>query len=698
MSRNLLTFAPACRFTGLHRLQKKVLARMNKMQRNCGLLVLMTSPIAALADGQSLRNDTIVEKTHHLQEVTVTETRRHHEVTSTAPLHILDRKEMLSLGVTDIADALHRIPGVTLRDYGGAGGMKVVSVRGFGAKHTGVSYDGIALSDCQSGEIDLSRYSLDNVEQLSLVIGDNDDIFIPAKNASTPALLNIQTIGLPTGDTRPHLTAQLKAGSFGYVSPFLRYEQNLSDKFAFSAAGEYTYAENDYPFELRNISIVTHERRTNSRMNAGHGELNFVWNADAFNRLGGKIYYYDNDRQLPGQVRYYTDLNKEMLHDRNFFGQLQYQTHNRTGWSLKWNGKFNWNASIYKDPLYSGGVNDASYWQREAYTSAAVLYAPSEQWAFDYSADYSFNNLNSVAFRTINTRPYRHTLLQSATAKYRNGRLTALARLLHSTYLNDAKDGEGARNMRRLSPSLSLSYRLVPERDLYVRVSYKNIFRAPTFNESYYYHYGSTDLLPETTDQYNIGVTWRNGGSESRLSALLTVDGYYNHVRDMIVAVPQNMFVWTCVNVGKVNAVGADLTATATWRPADKHSLQLSGTYSYQQAENRTNPESPYYGNQIAYVPLHTGSVALGWENPWVSLSLHGSGISNRWTNNQHYEGTLVDGFWDTGLTAYRTFHWGRQQVEARFDLKNLFNAQYEIVRLYPMPGRSWQATISYQF
>ena len=99
---------------------------------------------------------------------------------STAPLRILDREQMLSLGVTDVADALHRMAGITLRDYGGAGGLKTVSVRGFSAKHTGVSYDGIMLSDCQSGEIDLSRYSLDNVEYLSLVVGDNDDIFIPA--------------------------------------------------------------------------------------------------------------------------------------------------------------------------------------------------------------------------------------------------------------------------------------------------------------------------------------------------------------------------------------------------------------------------------------------------------------------------------------------------------------------------------------
>lgn len=115
-----------------------------------------------------------------------------------------------------------------------------------------VSYDGVMLSECQSGETDLSRYSLDNVDYISLVIGDNDDIFIPARQATTPAVLNIQTLRLPTEDTNPHLTTQVKFGSFGYVSPFLRYEQNFSNKFAFSAVGEYTYAENDYPYELQN--------------------------------------------------------------------------------------------------------------------------------------------------------------------------------------------------------------------------------------------------------------------------------------------------------------------------------------------------------------------------------------------------------------------------------------------------------------
>ena len=659
------------------------------------ITLTMTGLLATTVSGQEVRNDTITDRVHQLREVTITESRRQHEVKSTAPLYIIDREQMLTLGVTDVADALHRIPGVTLRDYGGAGGLKTVSVRGFGAKHTGVSYDGILLSDCQSGEIDLSRYSLDNVEQLSLVIGDNDDIFIPARNASTSAVLNIQTIGMPDADSKPHLTAQMKVGSFGYVNPFLRYEQNLNENLAFSVAGEYTYAENDYPFELRNVTVVTHEQRTNSRMNQGHAEMNLVWKIDNLNTLSGKIYYYDNNRQLPGQVHYYTDVNKETLRDRNFFAQVQYLKRSLSGLSLKWNTKFNWNASIYHDPLTPNNYNDASYWQREAYTSVAVLYVPSESWAFDYSGDLAFNNLNGSAERTVSNNPFRLSLLQSLTAKYHSGRLTALARLLHSVYLNESKGGPSARNMRKLSPSVSLSYKLLEDEELLLRASYKNIFRSPTFNESYYFHYGSTDLLPETTDLLNLGVTWLRESDQWGVN--MTLDGYYNHVNDMIVAVPYNMFIWTCVNVGKVNVLGADVTVQASRQLAEGHSLQFSGSYSYQQAENRTNSESPYYGNQIAYIPKHSGSAAVGWDNPWANLSVHLTGVSSRWANNQHYEGTEIEGYWDMGLTVYRHFRWKDQCLEARMDVKNVLNKQYEIVRFYPMPGRSWQVSVKYQ-
>ena len=653
------------------------------------------------------QTDTIVGRVHELEGVTVTESQRRHTLTSTAPLHLLDRRDMLSMGITDMADALHRLPGITLRDYGGAGGMKTVSVRGFGAKHTGVSYDGVMLSECQSGEIDLSRYSLDNVEGLSLTIGDNDDIFIPARQSSTPAVLNIETLRMRTDDTRPHLTAQVKQGSFGLISPFVRYEQNLSNRFAFSLVGEYTYADNDYPYSIQNGNETVSDRRSNSRMNSWHGELNFLYQTNRVSRLSGKLYYYDNDRQLPGQVHYYTNLSGEALRDRNAFGQLLYQTRWDDKLSLKWLAKYNWAESVYRDRMMQGGVNDASYWQREVYSSAVLLYTPDERWAMDYSIDYAFNNLNGSSWRTLVGKPYRHTMLQSATAKYQSRRLKVIVRLLLSLYLNGQSEmpattrqdvqQNSADNMQRLSPSLSVSYKLLADQDLYVRASYKNIFRSPTFNESYYYHYGSTNLKPESTDQLNVGVTYTAPLSRRNMLTV-TLDGYYNHVKDMIVAVPQNMFVWTCVNLDKVRSYGLDATMRASRQVAEGHQVAVAGSYSYQRVEDRNNPDASTYGYQVAYMPRHQGSLSVSYENPWVNVSLHGTSVSSRWPNNNHYEGTLIAGYTDCGATLWRQFRWHRHQLEARFDLKNVFDKQYEIVANYPMPGRNYQISINYKF
>ena len=629
-----------------------------------------------------------------LREVTVTETRHDHALKSAAPMHVIDRHDMLVLGVVDMADALHRLPGITLRDYGGAGGMKTVSVRGFGAKHTGVSYDGVMLSECQSGEIDLSRYSLDNVDHLSLTVGDNSDIFIPARNATSPATLTIQTLRQPSADHHPHLTAQLKAGSFGYLSPFLRYEQSLSDKFSLSAAGEYVYAENDYPYTIRNGNTTQHDRRTNSRMNSGHAEMNFLWKTNSNSQLGGKVYYYDNDRQLPGQVRYYTNLCRETLRDRNIFGQATFLKQWQTYLSLKWLGKVNWSSASYRDPLYTGGVMDADYWQREAYTAVCLFYTPANHWAFDYSADYAFNNLNSSL--STDTRPYRHTILQSATAKYYTERLTVMARLLHSLYLNDAEEGKGAEDMRRLSPSLSMVISVTPQ--LRLRAHYKDIFRAPTFNENYFFHYGSPTLKPEDAQQLNLGMTYhatqsKHSGKLTELTA--TADLYYNKVTNKIIAVPYNMFIWRCINVGKVTTLGADGTLRLTHHFNASHRMTAYGSYSYQKSENRTLPGTESYGLQLAYTPEHTGSMAIGYENPWVNMAINGQGVSMRWANNEHYESTDINGYWDMGLTLWRVFTLRRCRLEGRLDIKNLTNRQYEIVRFYPMPGRSWQATIN---
>ena len=300
----------------------------------------------------------------------------------------------------------------------------------------------------------------------------------------------------------------MRAGGFGLWNPFLQGGYNDGKRFYAGATLDFLHARNNYPFTIHNGVATTRDRRLNSMMNSLHGELNFEWKPDVNSSLRGKVYAYDNMRQLPGPVIVYLRESNERLHDRNWFGQLRWRRKFSSKVSLALFGKFNWSASHYSDTggQYPGGLLDQRYFQREAYISAALLYLPADGWTLDYSAAYIFNNLNSNL--ESNTNPYRNALLQSITARYRVWRLTATARILHSLYLDRAKKEEAHANASRFSPSLSLSIRPISNADFFLRTSYKNILRVPTFNELYFDHYGTLNLKPEVTDQWNLGTTW----------------------------------------------------------------------------------------------------------------------------------------------------------------------------------------------
>lgn len=632
---------------------------------------------------------------------------------SLMPVQHLNKNRMLQLNVVSFSDALKHMAGVTVRDYGGAGGMKTVSARGIGSRHTAVAYDGIALSDCQSGEIDLSRYSLENVEQMTLTIGDANDIFRPARNIASAAMLELQTRHLPSeeqansvktdGPTYKHpheMKVSMAYGSWGTVSPSFWYGQSLGKGWSIGASGEYIYAENDYPFTLKNVSLTTRERRTNSRMSAGHAETMATWRLNELHQIDAKAHYSDNLRRLPGIVHYYTNLNDEQLHDRNAFMQMRYRGTLATKWHMMANAKFNWAESDYQNHTLGSVVGDAQYWQREWYSAVAVLYEPTQVLSFDYSADYLMNSLNS----TIGTygHPHRHTFLQALAAKAQFNRLTAIARLLStinhqptpSTHQPTSNTQHSSSNTQQLSPSLAISYRLLPSEELLLRTSWKQTYRLPTFNELYFYHFGSNDLKPEKATQWNAGLTWYHAW-KNKTECQLTTDVYYNKVTDKIVAIPFNMFVWRMMNLANVAVYGTDVTLETACQLNDRHRLSLTGNYSWQRAENRSNPQSPNYRLQIAYVPQHSFSATLVWQNPWTNLSLSADGQNNRWATNEHSQGTRIAGFVEFDIGAWRSFEWYGHKFTYRVSVRNLLDKQYDIVAHYPMPGRSWRLQLT---
>ena len=632
-----------------------------------------------------------------LQNVEVVGRKGSDDLTSTIPAHKIREETVLTTGITDISDAMKRIPGVNLRDYGGSGGLKTVSVRGLGAQHTGVVYDGVALSDVQSGQIDLSRYSLDNVKSLWLNIGDNDDIYAPARSMASATSLLINSQREPNMmDTKLELVGQFKFGSFGFINPYLRLGKSNGENFSWNVIADFIHAKNNYPYRLRNGLQTTTERRENSQLNSGHAEVNASWKPNSGSTLSVKGYFYDNGRQLPGPVIYYAPVSHEKLRERNIFGQLAYKTKLSSKFSLMATAKFNWASSRYKDidGKYPGGMLDQYYIQKEEYVQATALYIPLKGLRMSYAIDYFHNSLNSNL--KTNNRPFRNSLLQALSVKYSFWRMTVTARGLLSVYHDKSSSSPTRKTATKLSPSVGFSIQPVENVNWHIRGSYKNIFRLPTFNELYFDHYGSINLNPEITDLYNLGTVLNLSPSSWFSEFEISVDGYINSVKNKIVAVPYNMFVMTMINLGSVHGRGFDAALSAKFDINESHGILLNGNYSYQRAEIHTDPLMTDYGKQVAYTPLNSGAWSVTWLNPWVNLVAHGTGASSKYATNSNVASTRIGGYMELGFTAYRNFKIKRHDLEVRADLINALNKRYELVARYPMPGISWNVSIKF--
>ena len=632
-----------------------------------------------------------------LPQVEVVEKARPSVTREGAPLQLLEREAIDRLGIQDVAEAVRHFSGVSLKDYGGIGGLKTVSVRSLGAQHTAVCYDGVSVTDVQSGQVDISRFSLDNVESLSLSIGQAGDIFQPARAFASAGALRIET-RKPSFDARPFgLEGRLKAGSFGMFNPSLRYEQKLGKRYAASLHADWLRADGRYPYTFVNGNLRTDETRQNTDVQSLRTELNLFADRQQGGKLRLKGYWFDSERGLPGPVVLYNDYHTERLGNRNAFVQSVYEKALGERLLAGAQAKFDYARTHYQDfhSKYVDGSRTDVYTQREYYASAALRYAPTQNLSLALAEDAFGNTLDATT--PFCAFPRRFSSLTALTAQYQDSRLTATAGLLATFVAEEVKRGQAAADRKRLSPAASFSYRLLAGQNLRLRLAFKDAFRIPTFNDLYYDRVGNKNLSPEKALQYNMGLTW--SGSPGPLGYLsLTVDGYYNRVKDKIVALPA-MFVWSMINMGEVDVKGLDATLAARLSlPQTGLHLHLHASYTLQKAVDVTREGSKTYLHQIPYTPKHAGTVSVSAEHPWIQASWTLTAVSERYSLPQNIEANRMPGYAEHRLSFRRSFRAGRSEWQAQAEAINLGGARYDVVRYYPMPGRSFRLSLSYRY
>jgi outer membrane cobalamin receptor len=651
-------------------------------------------------------------KVYSIREFTVTEQCRTSETRSSAPLQILSSKKIEQLNVLHVSDAVKYFSGVSVKDYGGIGGLKTVAVRSLGAAHTAVSYDGIPISDVQTGQIDIGRFSLDNVDMLSLNNGQSDNIFQPARLFASASVLNIRTLSPQfEGGNSLKGKVSLKAGSFGLINPTFWLQNKINAVFSTSLSGEWLSANGKYPYLLHysylDDGITSEEVRVNTDVQNLRLEGTLYANLSATESGYVKAYYYQSRRGLPGATILYNEnaFSSQRLSDNTFFTQAHYEKDFSNIFSMQLNTKYNRAYVHYTDSAYQNDVGkmESTYRPYEYYGSFALLYRSFQHLSFSFSTD-GFVNRMTADFETdaLNeafAQPVRYQLLSVVAAKYVTNRLLATASVLGTVVNETVKMGNAGDNHRRLSPYVSVSFQPFIQQDLRLRAFYKNIFRLPTFNDLYYSRVGNTELHPETTDQLNLGMTYSVAFGKWMPLLSVTVDGYHNYVKDKIVALPtKNIFIWSMLNVGKVQVDGLDITAETSVFPWENIGLVLGGTYTYQRALDVTTPGGNTYGHQVPYTPRVSGSGKIGIDTPWLNIAYAVLWSGHRYGGYQNFAENRLPGYADHSIAASRDFSLKDKMIAVNVEVLNLLDKNYAIVKWFPMPGRSLRATVAVKF
>ena len=319
------------------------------------------------------------------------------------PTQVATSEKIERLGDGQLSDVLRRMVGVTLKDYGGLGGIKTVSARGLGSQFSTLTIDGVAVTDCQNGQVDLGRYMLGNSSYISLSNGQMDNTLNAARSFSSGSIINMETHE-PEFGTRPfNLRAGIEGGSFGLLSPTLSYEQRLGRKMSLSLWGNYLRSEGNYPFTLYytpgRSDSCSREVRQNSQVRMGTADMNFFYRVNSSGRLHVKAHYMKGYHALPGPVIYYTVKGSEHSEEQLFFSQARYR-HTGACWDWQLLAKYQSTEDIYEDTaVHSIGVLHNEYNQQETYLSQTVRFhtgdGNQDHFSLSFSADEAVNHLVS---------------------------------------------------------------------------------------------------------------------------------------------------------------------------------------------------------------------------------------------------------------------------------------------------------------
>lgn len=604
-----------------------------------------------------------------------------------------------------LADMLAHSTPVFIKSYG-RGTMATVSLRGTGASHTRVTWNGMRMNSPLFGMMDLS--------------------YIPSYFIDGAALYNgASSVGVAGGglggaialDTRPSDSDGFGMKYIQGVASYSTFDEYLrlsygGGRMRSETSVLLTTSENDFTyrnyakkdFVLDGNGNVTGwsyplERNRNCSYRDFHILQELYYDAGRGGDFGLSAWYMDSSRGLPLLNTDYTESNTSFSRqtEKTFRGVLRWDKYAGRG-RVSAKAGYHYSDMRYLEQSrrsYGGAaapeVQTRSDWRSYIHTlfgDAGWEMGLGER--FYLVADLSL--LQHFVY-TVNDKPVRDTSEPSA---YDDAR-TELSSLVSARYRPAERFGI-ALNLRQevignegapFIPALLLDWN--PFGRVVFKASVARNYRFPTLNDR---HFAKNMLLPEEGFTYDGGVEAEGSAEGASYGVSLTF--YDSYIRNWIFWYPdKGATQWLPTNIRLVHAFGAEASARAAVEWGRGWSARVDALLAWTRSLNMREPLNEAdnaVGKQLPYVPVWSGAVTvrLQWRS-WT-VDYKWNYYSERFTttdNSAMITGRIVPYFMND-LSFGKAFRFRWADLSVGFKVNNLFDEEYETELSRPMPGRNY--------
>ena len=595
----------------------------------------------------------------------------------------------------DIGALTQKIAGVTLKNYGGVGGMKTIAYRGISGTNTAILLDGFSLQNNMVGQLDLSNLQVDNLVSLTFSSGGQTDELLPVTALMQGNMLMINTFENKHSNDTLEVRFTSKIGSFGLVDNYGCIKRGLATSLV-SVYGKVRSFNGNYPYTIENGSMLSSNTRKNNALNEGFVGVNYTRYFGKHYKFHSSVHFNQSKRGLPGAVILYNETANQQLNQQNSYWNVETE-YKGTKSRIRMYNSLNYGYLNYVDPSYlnkSGGLNQ---WYYNTVNQTGITFNRKLKTDSIFSLyggiEHTFSTLTATNQYTFSPTRFH---FQSVVGLKTNMKQSVIMLQIGNHNLQN-KQGDLVSKTNAWTSLIHFEKKIYATFFGLPRAWFKQTFRMPSFSELYYNSIGNKALKPELTLQFNVGTSYRFLTNSFHIS----LDAYYNKIDNKILAIPtKNLFVWSIQNIGKVQVFGIDLMLKKNWRLKKNFELNGAINYSYQKVQDISDSKSPTYKNQLAYFPTHTlqSELTLLMFNK-TGLHLSNSMLSNRYVLNENNATNLLSGFSILDFTCYykmQTFN--KQILKMSFTVKNCFNTPYQYISYFVMPGRNYLMTLSYAF